>query len=33
VIRVTVGIEGVEKPARVVDTISRFYPEICDLAL
>lgn len=27
VIRVTVEIEGVEKPACVVDTISRFYPE------
>ncbi|PQM27511.1 dehydratase [Sphingopyxis lindanitolerans] len=26
-IRVTVEIEGVEKPACVVDTISRFYPE------
>ena len=28
VIRVTVEIEGVEKPACVVDTISRFYPEV-----
>ena len=27
VIRVTVEIEGAEKPACVVDTISRFYPE------
>lgn len=27
VVRVTVEIEGVEKPACVVDTISRFYPE------
>ncbi|MBY8821024.1 MaoC family dehydratase [Sphingomonas colocasiae] len=26
VVRVTVEIEGVEKPACVVDTISRFYP-------
>lgn len=28
VVRVTVEIEGAEKPACVVDTISRFYPEI-----
>lgn len=27
VVRVTVEIEGQEKPACVVDTISRFYPE------
>ncbi|MEI4507515.1 MaoC family dehydratase [Sphingopyxis sp. CCNWLW253] len=27
VVRVTVEIEGAEKPACVVDTISRFYPE------
>lgn len=27
VVRVTVEIEGIEKPACVVDTISRFYPE------
>ena len=27
VVRVTVEIEGEEKPACVVDTISRFYPE------
>lgn len=27
VVRVTVEIEGTEKPACVVDTISRFYPE------
>lgn len=27
VVRVTVEIEGVEKPACIVDTISRFYPE------
>ncbi|MGH6634469.1 MaoC family dehydratase [Sphingopyxis sp.] len=27
VVRVTVEIEGVEKPACVVDAISRFYPE------
>ena len=27
VVRVTVEIEGSEKPACVVDTISRFYPE------
>ena len=27
VVRITVEIEGVEKPACVVDTISRFYPE------
>lgn len=27
VVRMTVEIEGVEKPACVVDTISRFYPE------
>ncbi|MGV3478995.1 MAG: MaoC family dehydratase [Sphingobium sp.] len=26
VVRVTVEIEGIEKPACVVDTISRFYP-------
>ncbi len=26
-IRVTVEIEGVDRPACVVDTISRFYPE------
>jgi len=26
-VRVTVEIEGVERPACVVDTISRFYPE------
>jgi len=28
VVRVTVEIEGEEKPACVVDTISRFYPEM-----
>lgn len=27
VVRVTVEIEGAEKPACVVDTVSRFYPE------
>lgn len=27
VVRVTVEIEGIEKPACVVDTISRFYPD------
>jgi acyl dehydratase len=27
VVRITVEIEGVEKPACVVDTISRYYPE------
>jgi acyl dehydratase len=27
VIRVTIEIEGQDKPACVVDTISRYYPE------
>lgn len=27
VVRVTIGIDGAEKPACVLDTISRYYPE------
>lgn len=27
VVRVTIAIEGVDKPALIVDTISRYYPE------
>jgi acyl dehydratase len=32
VVRVTIEIEGEAKPACVIDTISRFYPEISDHA-